>query len=581
MRECPECGGRWPDGTETCPEDGARLVAEGADPYIGQPVGSYVVTRCLGRGGMGAVYEAQHPTIGSRVAVKFLHRRYSADEAIVDRFFNEARAVNVIGHDNIIHVSDFNRMEDGSPYFIMEFLEGRPLTELVGQPQPLSVTGPIFLQVTEGLLAAHEKGIIHRDLKPDNLFLVNRGRRANFVKIVDFGIAKLQGPDAAASGRTATGMVMGTAQYMSPEQAGGEVGRISPASDVYSLGVIMFQLATGRLPFEGKSFGEILVGHLMQPPPPPRSLEPSVPEGYEAVILRCLEKKPEDRYGSMDELFEALGAVLDAEGLSRDLPLARSGPRSDPGMNAPVFTPHMSAPPASKPPRAASRPPRPGPPSTRPTTDEQRGHTVLMNDSEPGATGTVVLGERQKEVYVPQRKAKKSPAAAIAAVAVVLVAGGTAAFLALRPKAPAPVETAQAQVPVAPPEPVKPATVEVTIVSNPPGAKVTLRQGDAVHEGTTPTTLPLAPQVAVVATLAADGFDTLEERFTPEKAMELRYVLVASPPPEPEPKPVVRKRDPPKRPIVEKPVAKIAPAPKPAEKKTPVSVGDGIVDVEF
>jgi len=317
MFECPDCGEQFQDPLPQCPHDGSRLVRLPPDGRVGQVVGSYVLTRCLGRGGMGTVYQAEHPGIGSRVAVKFLHPRHAGDPVLVERFFNEARAVNLIGHDNVVKVLDFATAPDGSPYFVMEFLEGRQLTALCGRPQPLSELGPVWLQVAEGLAAAHQRGIIHRDLKPDNILLVTRQRRRNVVKILDFGIAKVTSP--GGSSRTRTGLVMGTAQYMSPEQAGGEGGRIGPASDIYALGVMMFQLATGRLPFDKPGLGELLVAHMVHPPPRPRDLVPSIPEPFEKIILRCLAKKPEERFGSMTELYEAMGALLDAHGMEREV----------------------------------------------------------------------------------------------------------------------------------------------------------------------------------------------------------------------------------------------------------------------
>src|SRR5438067_6900047 len=273
---------------------------------------------------MGAVYMAEHPVIGSKVAIKFLHPQYATDKKIVDRFFNEARAVNVIGHDNILKILDLNVSDDNRHYFIMEFLHGKALQDLMvpDQPMPFQVAGPILLQVCEALQAAHDHNIVHRDLKPDNIYLIVHKGKKNFVKVVDFGIAKLTDDQGQSTGKTQTGMVMGTPAYMSPEQAGGMTNRIGGRSDIYSLGCMMYQMATGMLPFPGTSFGEVLIGHLQIPPKPPREHVPEIPEAYEKIILKCLEKQQENRYQSMSELHDAILAALQQLGISRDLPAA-------------------------------------------------------------------------------------------------------------------------------------------------------------------------------------------------------------------------------------------------------------------
>lgn len=566
MPDCLDCGARWPEGTRKCPDDGSVLVDASNDPYIGKQIGSYIVSKCLGRGGMGAVYAAEHPTIGGRVAIKFLHRRYAGDPQIIDRFFNEARAVNIIGHDNIVRVTDFNRADDGSPYFIMEFLDGQSLAGLIDVAQPLSVTGPIVLQIAEGLLAAHEKGIVHRDLKPDNIFLVTRGRRANFVKIVDFGIAKLQG-GGGALGHTQTGMVMGTAQYMSPEQAGGETNRISPASDIYSLGVIMFQLATGRLPFDGTSFGEVLVGHLVHSPPDPRSIEPSIPESYAAVILRCLEKKPEDRFSSMEELYDTLGDVLDAEGISRDLPLAYTGSRSDPAASKPEPVKRASAPPwhppsisinddedgytaVTTPAPVASRPPvRAVSTPRRPSTPDG---TVLLTPSQITNSGPA-------PVQPPASQGSSKGLVALAVVVVLLVGAGAAwAFLKDSPPPPSPsLEVVEV--------PAKPLPrLPVTIFAIPEDAMITVVQRDERYGGRSPFTLSLVENVEANVTIEGEGYEPLRSAYLPTKAGDVHFELQKIP--EPEPPVVVEASAPSRKPPPAEPPRRVEPLPPPLAK---------------
>jgi len=223
-----------------------------------------------------------------------------------------------------LKIIDLNVTADNRHYFIMEFLHGKPLQDLAqpDAPVPLETAGPILLQVCEALQAAHDHKIIHRDLKPDNVYLIIHKGRKNFVKVVDFGIAKLTDSSGQSTGKTQAGMVMGTPAYMSPEQASGMTAKIDGRSDIYSLGVMMFQLATGKLPFPGTSFGEVLIGHLQVPPPEPRTLNAQIPEEYQGIILKCLEKNQDDRYQSMRELHDVLGACLDATRISRELPAA-------------------------------------------------------------------------------------------------------------------------------------------------------------------------------------------------------------------------------------------------------------------
>jgi serine/threonine-protein kinase len=275
------------------------------DPLIGSQVGSFRLVRLLGRGGMGTVYLAEHPVIGSRVAVKFLHESMASDPAVVSRFFDEARAVNLIGHENIVGIYDLSLLPPSRYYFVMEYLEGETLQALLrAGPVDPRVAIEVLLQACEALQCAHEHGVVHRDLKPENVFLVQRRGRAHFVKLVDFGIAKLRG--AGATGRTQAGFIVGTPEYMAPEQC--DDGPIDARTDVYALGVIAFELATGRLPFRGATVPQLLLAHLREKPPRPSELA-AVDPAFERAILRALEKDPSARFQDMAAFADALRAV--------------------------------------------------------------------------------------------------------------------------------------------------------------------------------------------------------------------------------------------------------------------------------
>ena len=217
---------------------------------INHTIGNYRVTSLLGEGGMGVVYLAQHPVFGRKVAIKLLHAVLARDPDIVARFFNEARAIHMVAHENIVEILDFGQTADGQPYFIMEFLQGESLTEAIARgPMATEQVEAIGVQMCKALGAAHAKGIVHRDLKPHNVQLVIKADGALQVKILDFGVAKiLSTPDGASSVKTRTGSLMGTPLYMSPEQCKG-AGVLDHRTDIYSLGVILFEMLSGRPPF--------------------------------------------------------------------------------------------------------------------------------------------------------------------------------------------------------------------------------------------------------------------------------------------------------------------------------------------
>ncbi len=279
------------------------------DTYIGMVIDArYVLESLLGEGGMGVVYLGRHKSLDKRVAIKILKPELAEDRDMLERFFNEARAATSIGSQHIVDISDFGMLPEGSAYFVMELLDGRSLGAMMDElkmvPTPRLVK--IAKQIAQGLQAAHAAGIVHRDLKPDNVMLVARGAEPDFVKILDFGIAKVAN---AASKLTRTGSVFGTPHYMSPEQAAGL--SVDSRGDIYALGIILYEMACGKVPFDSDNYMGILTQHMYKAPPPPRTLvvPNTVSPGLEAIILKSLTKKPEGRYQTMDSLVADLDAL--------------------------------------------------------------------------------------------------------------------------------------------------------------------------------------------------------------------------------------------------------------------------------
>ncbi len=283
------------------------------DPLVGTVVSDrYRIVRKVGEGGMGAVYQAEHAVIGKRVALKVLFADLSRRPELVARFLQEAKSASRIGHENVIDISDFGQTGEGLVYIAMEFLEGQDLGRALRSERtlPWGRARGILMQIAKGLRAAHAQGIIHRDMKPENIFLVQRDGRPDFVKVLDFGIAKVVSADNNDGPRlTQTGMIFGTPEYMSPEQAQGQPP--DHRVDVYAVGCIMYHMLTGVVPFHADSFMGILTKHLLEPVIPPRQRRPDlqIPADVEAVCLRALEKDRDKRWADMDEFYRAIGAA--------------------------------------------------------------------------------------------------------------------------------------------------------------------------------------------------------------------------------------------------------------------------------
>jgi len=255
---------------------------------------------------MGAVYVAEHPLIGKKVALKVIHRELAGNKEVVQRFFQEAKAVNKIGNEHIVEIHDFGITPENDHFYIMEYLEGQTLASLLSKERVLDVMRALHIgaQIASALAAAHASGVIHRDLKPDNVMLTTRLGDPDFVKLLDFGLAKMftGGPSAV---KTAAGILLGTPQYMSPEACESKPG-VDHRTDIYALGVLLFQMMTGALPFDGETMGEVLVKQVTQLPPPPRGYNSAIPPSVEQILLRCLMKAPDQRFATMTSLREAL-----------------------------------------------------------------------------------------------------------------------------------------------------------------------------------------------------------------------------------------------------------------------------------
>jgi serine/threonine-protein kinase len=433
--------------------------------YIGRRIGNYVIQSELGQGGMGTVYLAQHAVIGRKAAIKILKREFASDEVTVGRFLNEARAAHLIGHPGIVDVLDVGTLPEGVPFLVMEYLQGESLARRLervgrlGTKDALEIVG----ETASALGAAHAKGIVHRDLKPDNLFLVPdpKAPSGESVKVLDFGIAKLHGEVGPDNVSTVTGTVLGTPRYMSPEQSRGARHAVDHRTDIYALGIILYEMLCGVPPFVGEGFFDTMLLHTTQPPPPPRSKNPDVPPFLEQVILRALAKRPEERYSSMAELQRALGQRGGARAIEPPVPAPASQPVAVP------------VPPAEAALMAA------------PTETGPRG---------PGPS----VGSTFAPVTVPPQRARTTdPRRAVALVlGVVALAGGVALYLQHRRGGPNP--EGGGTPPAAAHAPAGPTVVPLAPPSAPPEAS--RREDDARERAKASEAVPTAPSTGPAPT---------------------------------------------------------------------------------
>jgi serine/threonine protein kinase len=439
---------------------------------IGRRIGNYEIKAKIGEGGMGTVYLGEHPLIGKRVAIKVLLEELVAKQEVVSRFFNEAKAVNDIGHLNIVDVVDFGKTTgdrgEEVVYFIMEFLDGEALSSRIRRAGlPFKDTLHIMSQCCSALAASHAKGIVHRDLKPENIFLVPRGADKNFVKILDFGIAKLTADGGTSSHKTRTGLVIGTPTYMSPEQCEGK-GLIDHRSDVYSLGIVMYELLTGVVPFPGEGFGEVLVAHLTKQPAKPSTVNTNLPASIESIVMHAIEKDRNRRFQNMNEFLEAVenpdAHLARWSGLPEysQSPKAAAGARTMQAMPI-VVQPHKS------------------------------GRTLALDDGAPPATQQgqprpTTLEGAAAEVTLSPTRVPRNRGPIIAVAAAVLALAGIGGWLGLSRKSSpetttnttatttaatiAPQPQVETPKPVTPPSPAASDEVTILVTSDPAGARV-------------------------------------------------------------------------------------------------------------
>jgi eukaryotic-like serine/threonine-protein kinase len=500
---------------------------------VGRRIGNYEIKAKIGEGGMGTVYLGEHPLIGKRVAIKVLLEELVAKEEVVSRFFNEAKAVNNIGHLNIVDIVDFGKApgEHGQEivYFIMEFLDGEALSSRIRRAGlPFKDTMHIIRQCCSALAASHGKGIVHRDLKPENIFLVGRGEDKNFVKILDFGIAKLTGEGSTVSHKTRTGLVIGTPTYMSPEQCEGK-GLIDHRSDVYSLGIVMYELLTGCVPFPGEGFGEVLVAHLTKQPARPSTVNANLPTAIESIVMHAIEKDRNRRFQTMNEFLQA---VADPEAHLRSWGQL---PEYDEGRT--VVAPPNRTMPLPEPGAPASRDAA----NPRPTTLEGAAAEVTLPPMRrPGMGGGNRLG-------------------LIGGVAAALALVGVGGWLIFSPAKhddkqqqqaqdtdkPDPTEKKTAAVAKPTPEPEQAApkavppvddNVNVTVTSEPPGARVYRADKSEAENEPTPYTFKLkkgSPPFDIQ--LRLDGYQPMTRQITADESVKLVVTLpkiqAATPPP--------------------------------------------------
>ena len=314
MKTCPVCGKEYSDTGTLCPID-AAVLQRTSDPLVGQTLaGKYSIEKLIKRGGMGAVYLGKHVLMDKTVAIKVLHPSLALDDDVVARFSREAKAASRISHPHAVSVTDFGESENGVVFLVMEYLDGQTLKEVIKADGPMALDRVVEIvrQVAGALDVAHQQGVVHRDLKSDNIML-SQTNGGDWAKVLDFGIAKIQQAEGVRDvDITAANLVIGTPQYMSPEQCS-QSGPIDARSDIYSFGIIIYEMLAGRVPFTGESPTMIMMKQVQDPPPSILETRPELGAGLAQVISKALAKQPEDRFQTAGELSEALAEAAASE----------------------------------------------------------------------------------------------------------------------------------------------------------------------------------------------------------------------------------------------------------------------------
>lgn len=504
MATCPTCLTHYDDDVHVCAQDGQTLLPDdaiGLDPELraGDRVGEYVIEAKIGAGSFGAVYRAIQPLIGKQVAVKVLSRKYSADPHVVSRFIAEARAVNQIRHKNIIDIFAFGQLPDRRHYHVMELLDGQPLDLYLaeaGGRLPVEVMLAVLRGLGRALDGAHAAGIAHRDLKPANVFLAKDDDGTPFPKLLDFGIAKLLNDEVPRHHHTATGAAVGTPDYMSPEQCQGP--DVDHRTDIYSFGVLTYQLLTGHLPHTGNNVVEVLMKQMTAEPRPPSAVGPHVSPSFDAPVLHMLAKAPQDRpancalavQGLIRAAIEA-GFEVPSGSHSGDLDarLVRSGPGAHPS--------------PSTPPWGSTPPPNPAvvPSALAATLASSSGEQAPDLGPRPKGRAALWLG---MAVMI----------AAVAAVPFVLDSSAPKVAKTSAPPKPVAPPAPATEPAAATPAPSEPLTVQLAVAGAPDGTKIFGPGGVQLGEAANALELPQGNDPLQLM-FRAEGYDDLTREIVP------------------------------------------------------------------